>query len=192
MSFAAIPDPHVEEIEIVVGEASPGGKHEWRSTADPMRRGLLADADFPGILYPSRRLRVAATGTRFATDVHPLPRRAQPPTEHGRHAGDVVIVWVPFSGMPGPRDLDKAGKKRPAVIVGSTGDALLVRAIYDGKHSMKRRAGAPLVRDWVQAGLRKASVVDTHVMEVDPADVEGPVGHLSDHDAGRLEIWRHA
>jgi hypothetical protein len=97
-------------------------------------------------------------------------------------AGTVVLVEVPFDSVD-PLVPEQTSKERPALVVGASDDALLVRPIYSNSSPTRVTFGA-----WRRLGL-------DHVCYIDDARVAVPVttanslerlGRLSDEEWNAL------
>ena len=99
--------------------------------------------------------------------------------------GDVLMVEIAFSGVPGR-------KKRPAVVISVEkyhrgGSKLVVAGLTSNVMSSARFGDVP-IQHWQKAGLVKPSVFRGVMMPVDELDIARPMGVLDAADFERLEV----
>jgi mRNA interferase MazF len=93
--------------------------------------------------------------------------------------GDVVLLWVPFSGGAG-------GKNRPALVMQDTGDLDFVVATVTS-YSVRDSLDVSL-QDWRQAGLLLQSTARVHKLEtLEKRLVRRVLGRLSAHDWNNVQ-----
>lgn len=99
--------------------------------------------------------------------------------------GGVVIALVPFDGdgpvQPGPQH-----KRRPCVVIGASPSQLLVRPCYSEGGLQSRRWQSHPLRDWVAAGLDRATFVEDAARVIPRADADEPLGRISAEDWNAL------
>jgi mRNA interferase MazF len=105
-----------------------------------------------------------------------------PPTT-GYSFGDVVLVPFPFTDQ-------SASKKRPAVVISSSGyhragPDLLIMAITSQVRA-SRAFGEHRVKDWQSAGLLKPSAIKPVVTTIERKLVLRRLGQLADEDQQAL------
>ena len=100
-------------------------------------------------------------------------------------AGSVVIALVPFDddgpAQPGPQH-----KRRPCVVIAASASDLLVRPCYSDGGAQSRRWQSHPLRDWVAAGLERATWVEDEARVVARADASEPLGRVSAEDWNAL------
>lgn len=89
--------------------------------------------------------------------------------------GAVVLATVAFED-------DLGAKVRPCVVIGGSGDELLVRPGYSEGGSQSRRWQSHELRDWVAAGLELPTWIEHDTRTVPRADASEPIGRLTDAD----------
>ncbi|GIU85385.1 MAG: hypothetical protein KatS3mg008_2160 [Acidimicrobiales bacterium] len=126
-----------------------------------------------------------ASPSRTSSTTPTIPGSVFTPAGSAR-VGDIVSVYVPFTGQPGPRDTSLSGKDRPCLVVAIRANrSLVIRPI----HSLKERRRGSAIVAWQQADLKEPSVVLDETLIVSPEDVTGFIGRISASDAERLGLY---
>lgn len=123
-------------------------------------------------------------------DVHRRPSQLTPEQAADFDADDalvgaVLIALVPFDddgpAQPGPQH-----KRRPAIVIGASPSQLLVRPCYSEGGMQSRRWQSHPLRDWVAAGLDRATFVEDEARAIPRVDAGDPLGRVSTEDWNAL------
>ncbi|MEN3273006.1 MAG: PemK-like, MazF-like toxin of type toxin-antitoxin system [Actinomycetota bacterium] len=99
--------------------------------------------------------------------------------------GSVLIAVVPFDddgpAQPGPQQ-----KRRPCIVIGTSPSQLLVRPCYSEGGLQSRRWQSHPLRDWVAAGLDRATFVEDDARVISRIDAGDPLGRVSTEDWNAL------
>lgn len=189
------PGPTAHQASDEVRAARRARRHaqqeERRKQQEARARGEQA-------LREAKRARPTTT-TNDATDAvtspvvtHVTRRDAQLTPEQAKDfdtddelAGSVVIALVPFDAAP-PAEPGPQQKRRPCIVIGTSSSHLLVRPCYSEGGSQSRRWQSHPLRDWVAAGLDRATYVEDEVRAIARLDAGEVLGRITAEDWNAL------
>ena len=138
-----------------------------------------SDAASPAEPAPSPDVEVHRRGAQLT------PEQAKDFDTDDELVGSIVIALVPFDeatpAEPGPQQ-----KRRPCVVIGASTSKLLVRPCYSEGGRQSRRWQSHPLRDWVAAGLDRATFVEDEARTIARADAGDPLGRISTEDWNAL------
>jgi hypothetical protein len=168
-----------------------------KAQQDEKRKQQESHARAREALRDAKRARTSSTETPTSTapaqaaaevhrrDAQLTPEQAAEFDSTDDLIGAVVIALVPFDGdvpaQPGPQQ-----KRRPCIVIGASTSHLLIRPCYSEGGVQSRRWQSHPLRDWVAAGLDRATFVEDEARVIARADAGDPLGRISTEDWNSL------
>jgi hypothetical protein len=165
-------------------------KDERRKEQEARARAQQALRDAKRNKPSAHAVSATAITAPVVTEVHRRPAQLTPEQAadfdvDDELVGSVVIALVPFDD-DGPAEPGPQHKRRPSIVIGASPSSLLVRPCYSEGSAQSRRWQSHPLRDWVTAGLDRATSVEDGARVIPRVDAGEPLGRVSAEDWNAL------